>query len=146
MIEKSKITVRSPEPHEYDILRKIYYDVRLERFSWLNKQKVKLTDFDESTQGELILAAIIKNQIAGFISVWENDSFIHNLFVLPQYRGFGIGKRLIEEVSKTIPLPLTLKCMKANRAAVAFYLSQSWTIEQEDTCEDGPYYLMKYAD
>ena len=37
----------------------------------------------------------------GFASVWTNDTFLHNLFVDPQYQRLGVGHLLLEQVQKT---------------------------------------------
>lgn len=140
----AEILIEIANQDEYDKLREIYFSVRQEHFTWLDKDSIKKEDFDNSTQGELILTAKVNNQIAGFISIWEEDNFIHNLFILKRFRGLGIGKKLIEITAQKEGLPLFLKCVKENKESVGFYLSQGWTIEKEEICDEGDYYLMKY--
>ncbi len=142
-MNKNSIAVQKAEKEEYDDLRKIYLITRQETFKWLEYDSIKLEDFDTSTEGELILTAKINNVIAGFVSIWEEDKFIHNLFVSSDFKRCGVGKALISEAVKAFGLPLTLKCVKENFNAVKFYLSQGWTIVEEVTGQE-PYYLMKY--
>lgn len=142
-MNKNSIAVQKAEKEEYDDLRKIYLITRQETFKWLEYDNIKLEDFDTSTEGELILTAKINNVIAGFVSIWEEDKFIHNLFVSSDFKRCGVGKALISEAVKAVGLPLTLKCVKENFNAVKFYLSQGWTIVEEVTGQE-PYYLMKY--
>ncbi len=142
-MNKNSIAVQKAEKEEYDDLRKIYLITRQETFKWLEYDSIKLEDFDISTEGELILTAKINNVIAGFVSIWEKDKFIHNLFVSSDFRRCGVGKELINEAVKAVGLPLTLKCIKENFNAVKFYLSQGWTIVEEVSGQE-PYYLMKY--
>lgn len=66
-----------------------------------------------------------------FISIWEEDKFIHNLFVSSNFQRCGVGKVFINAVIKVVGL--TLKCVKANENALNFYLYQGWTIEEEVT-------------
>lgn len=143
IMKKNYIYIQKAQKEEYDDLRKIFLHTRQENFNWMEYDSIKLDDFDSSTEGELILTAKINNEIAGFVSIWEEDKFIHNLFVSSNFKGCGIGKALINQSVKVVGLPLTLKCVKANENAVNFYLSQGWTIEEEVT-EKEPYYLMKY--
>lgn len=142
-MNQKSITVQKAEKEEYDDLRKIYLITRQETFKWLEYDSIKLGDFDISTEGELILTAKINNVLAGFVSIWEEDKFIHNLFVSSDFKRCGVGKALINEAAKAVGLPLTLKCVKENFNAVKFYLSQGWTIVEEVAGQE-PYYLMKY--
>ncbi len=142
-MSKNYIYIQKAQKEEYDDLRSIFLNSRRENFNWVEYDSLKLDDFDSSTEGELILTAKISNKIVGFISIWEEDKFIHNLFVSSNSKGLGVGKALINEAVEIIGLPLTLKCVKANENALNFYLSQGWTIVEEVT-EKEPYYLMKY--
>lgn len=142
-MDKNYIYIEKAQKEEYDALRNIFFKSRQENFNWMEYDNIKLDDFDSSTKGELILTAKISNKIAGFISIWEEDKFIHNLFVSSNFQRCGVGKTLISEAVKAVGLPLTLKCVKLNENALNFYLSQGWTIEEE-VKEKEPYYLMKY--
>lgn len=142
-MEKDNISIQKAKIEEYDDLRSIFLKTRQEKFNWMEHDSIRLEDFDSSTEGELILTAKINNDIVGFISIWEEDKFIHNLFVSSRYKGIGIGKQLMKEAMNEVGLPLTLKCVKANREALNFYLSQGWTIEGEFMGYE-PHYLMKY--
>lgn len=142
-MNRNNISIRKAKSEEYDALKEIYLKTRQENFKWVEYDSLKLEDFDTSTEGELILVAMIDKAIAGFISIWEEDKFIHNLFISSTFKRQGIGRELINEAIKAVGLPLTLKCVKANTNALNFYLSQGWTIEEEST-GDEPYYLMKY--
>lgn len=141
---KNNILIMEATQSNYEDLRKIFYTVRRNTFHWVEPGKLKLSDFDESTREELILAAQIENEIVGFASVWVPDKFIHNLFVLQEFQGHGIGTALIDEVIKRVGLPLTLKCVKENAKAYNYYISHNWKIEKEEMGSEGLYYLMKY--
>jgi GNAT superfamily N-acetyltransferase len=118
---------------ELQILREIYFKIRIEEFFWENKNEIKLNDFDNSTKDELILIAYINDNIVGFISIWEKE-----------FRRFGVGKALLNKTIEYRGKPLTLKCVKDNEKSVKFYLSQNWKIEEEVNSPNGNYYLMKY--
>lgn len=142
-MNKNCIYIQKAQKEEYDDLRKIFFNTRQEDFNWMEYESIKLDDFDSSTEGELILTAKINNEIAGFVSIWEEDKFIHNLFVSSNFKRCGVGKALINQCVKVVGLPLTLKCVRENENALNFYLSQGWTIEEEVTGKEH-YYLMKY--
>lgn len=142
-MNKNCIYIQKAQKEEYDDLRKIFFNTRQEDFNWMEYNSIKLDDFDSSTEGELILTAKINNEIAGFVSIWEEDKFIHNLFVSSKFKRCGVGKALINQCVKVVELPLTLKCVRENENALNFYLSQGWTIEEEVTGKE-PYYIMKY--
>ena len=46
---------------------------------------LKIEDYKKSTEGEKVFVAERNKQVVGFISIWEADSFIHNLFVDPNH-------------------------------------------------------------
>lgn len=142
MVKENYIYIQEAKKEDYNDLRKLFLNTRQEDFYWMEAEKIKLEDFDSSTEGELILVAKINDDIVGFVSIWEEDKFIHNLFVSSRFKRCGVGKALINECIKVIGLPLTLKCVIANENAMEFYLSQGWTIEDE-VIEKEPYYLMK---
>ena len=123
-------------------LSQMFYKIQSEEFSWVDKSTLSLDSFEKSTDGEIIYVALIDGKIVGFVSVWKQDNFIHNLFVENKYRSLGVGKSLLEKVITIFNKPLTLKCVKKNLNAVQFYLSNGWKIENEQTGSDGAYYLM----
>ena len=142
---KSNILVRNFQKEEYDKLRKIFLETRQENFKWMKYDSIKLDDFDISTEGELILTAKIDNEIVGFVSIWEEDKFIHNLFVASNFKRCGVGKLLIDHSVKAVGLPLQLKCTRENLNALHFYLSQGWTIVDEVIGVES-YFLLQYDD
>lgn len=144
MIKKPVVLVKKGNFLEFPQLRDIFFEIRLKEFFWEDKNEIKLSDFDSNTKGEFILTAYVENKIAGFISIWEEDNFIHNLFVLKEFRRLGVGKALLDKTIKCKGTPLTLKCMKDNINSVKFYLSQNWEIKKEVSSLNGNYYLMKY--
>lgn len=129
-----------------EYLAMLFYQIRKEEFSWTNLKKLSINDFEHSTEGERIFVAEADGKIAGFISVWELDKFIHNLFVAKEFRRIGVGQALIEKVLLEFGTPLTLKCVAQNGSAAKFYLANGWKIEEEGTSNEGPYYLMSFEE
>jgi len=142
---KDNILVLEAKQSNYEELREIFFAVRRDTFHWIEPKELKLLDFDESTKDELILVAFIKNKVVGFVSIWVPDKFIHNLFVLQDFQGKGVGTALVNEAIKRVGLPLTLKCVKSNTKAFNYYTSHNWKIEKEEMGNEGSYYLMRYS-
>lgn len=137
--------IRNYSSAEEETLSKIYYDILHDEFAWVNNGEISLESFKKSTDGEAVYVAYIDQRAVGFVSVWEPDHFIHNLFVSKQYRRLGAGKKLLEKVIEMYEKPVSLKCVKENENAVRFYLNNGWKISKEETGPEGAYYLMLYA-
>jgi GNAT superfamily N-acetyltransferase len=134
----SKIRVFNEEDRAE--LAAIYLNCRVETFKWVSESYFKLEDFTKDTDGEKILVAVNEGRVAGFISLWMADNFIHHLFVHKDLEGLGIGEQLLNEGLKTISRPARLKCVIRNAKACTFYEKRGWTIESnsEDSVT-GPY-------
>lgn len=141
-MRNKNIHIRKAILSDYNDLREIYHQVRTNEFSWVDNNGILLNDFDTSTEGEIIFVAVVENKIAGFISIWEEDKFIHNLFVSKFFRKYGLGKALLDKAKLVFGTPLKLKCVKENQNSIQFYLANGWTIEKEEMGSEGLYYLM----
>ena len=108
--------IRQYRKADQEALAALFYQIQREEFPWVD----------------------------GFCSVWEPDSFVHNLFVAKGCRRAGVGSALLERAAQEFPLPLALKCVAENRSALGFYLSHGWKIQQEGYSPDGPYYWMAF--
>lgn len=100
-------------------------------------------DFDRSIEGERVIVAVHADVPIGFASIWEADSFLHNLFVHPRFQGRGVGKALLAGCAKYFTGVPSLKCLKANEGARRFYESQGWAVRSEAEGPDGTYLLMR---
>lgn len=123
-------------------LRELFVLSRNAAFTWEDPATHRLLDFDASTDQERILVALIDELHVGFASIWEPDSFLHNLFVHPDYLGRGIGKALLAHCARHFEERPTLKCLKANSHALGFYAAQGWVVLAEQDDPLGAYYLL----
>jgi len=124
-------------------LEVIYRDCRMEA-TWLPATVRERSDFSRDTKGETILVAVGgDDEPEGFVSVWEPEGFIHHLYVRSGSRGKGIGEALLDALSTRMPRPWHLKCLRANSAAVTFYLARGWKEVSSGTGEDGPFALLE---
>ena len=126
-------------------LREVFLDSRKLAFPWTDPEKFKLKDFDEVIKEEKVLVALYKNIPVGFIAWWPPASFIHSLFIDPDFVGQGVGKLLLEACLKLTPRPVTLKCLKANETALKFYQKQGWIIEDSGLSPDGEYFSLSFG-
>ena len=86
------------------------------------RRKVGLAEFREQTEGELLFVAACKRSVVGFISIWEQEWFVHHLFVDPAFQNRGVGTRLLIHVSTLAgDRELSLKCPTDNQSAIRFY-------------------------
>jgi GNAT superfamily N-acetyltransferase len=81
-----------------------------------------LAGFREQTDGELLFVSASERHIAGFISVWAQEWFVHHLFVDPVFQNRGVGIGLLTHVAMLAgENALTLKCQTENQDAIRFY-------------------------
>jgi GNAT superfamily N-acetyltransferase len=113
-------------------------------FGWMDSSLFRADDFDRDTEGEIIWVAISDNEPVGFISVWEPENFIHNLFVHPKVIRQGFGSALLDECLNHIGRPAVLKCASKNIRARDFYVSKGWGTVSEADGPDGKYLLMHF--
>ena len=139
-------TIRLFTGRDRDALRGLYLAARRHAFHWLAATDFQLEDFDRDTEGELIWVAAEGDRPVGFISVWEPENFIHNLFVHPDATGLGVGSALLDRSLDEIGRPATLKCLSQNKRAREFYLAKGWRIAAEGHGPDGLVLLMRFGD
>ena len=121
------------------------YGEALRTADWLPRTHPKPIDFMTATDGEeVFVAANEKDEVTGFISVWTADSFVHHLYVDAVFRRSGVGTALVHSLEAWLPRPWSLKCVKANVAALRFYRWLGWQRAGEGVGDDGPYLLLRY--
>ena len=145
LTELRQLAIRKFQEADRQALRELFVASRDAAFTWSLDSEHKLEDFDIVTAGERILVAEIAGKRIGFASIDEAHSFLHNLFVHPQYQGQGVGKALLARCERYFLVTPTLKCVKANEPAWRFYEAQGWTVHSEAEGPDGPYLLMERA-
>lgn len=77
--------------------------------------------------------------IKGFATVWEDDYFIHFLFIKKSERRKNIATKLIKYLLAYYQKPLTLKCLVNNTGAIAFYKKLGFLEKGKGISEDGEY-------
>lgn len=140
---ESGVSVRSFVELDRQALRQLYLESRQHTFDWVDPQSLHLSDFDRDTRGERIWIAERDGSVVGFASVYEQENFIHNLFVAPDWIGFGCGSELLRASLEGIGRPARLKCVAENSRALLFYQAKGWRKVDEGMSDDGLYYVME---
>lgn len=86
--------------------------------------------FDEIAGNEVAIyfSAVVGKKVVGYAGMWKvfDEGHITNVAVHPEYRGNGIGGRLleslIEKAGSTGILKMTLEVRKSNLAAQGLYM------------------------
>ena len=136
------ILIREFEEADREALSRLFVASRNATFVWTPPGAHSLEDFDRMTRGERILVAKLEGIPVGFAAIWEPDSFLHSLFVAPEFQGCGVGAALLAACDRYFSQAPTLKCIKANENAQRFYLSQGWRIIGEGSGLEGPHVVM----
>lgn len=126
-----------------EALRNIYFESRRNAFGWLDPNSVRLSDFDRDTEDEAIWVAEREGSLIGFVSIYEPENFIHNLFVRPSWIGRGCGSELLTTCLKQLGRPARLKCIAENTKALAFYEARGWNTVGEGVNEEGRYLVLE---
>lgn len=136
--------IKSFHPQHLQALRRLYLESRVATFTWLDTTAYELLDFDRDSAGEEIWVALESGEVIGFISIWEPDSFVHHLFVSPQWLKCGVGLQLLN-LAKQRYSELSLKCLTQNSNATDFYRSQGFRVVE--TVDNGreSYHLMTFT-
>jgi RimJ/RimL family protein N-acetyltransferase len=116
---------------------------------WLPESSRLQTDLARVSAGELQYVAAVGNEarsgdVLGFVSVQLQESFVHHLYVHPDFRGQGVGRALLTSLESWLPTPWRLKCVRANHRALAFYLALGWHEIGEGESRDGAYAILEW--
>ncbi len=98
---------------------------------------VDVREFHRVTEAEEILVADLAGEVAGFLSFYRPDRFIHHLYVAPPSWRRGIGRALLAEALARLEGAARLKCRDGNLTARAFYRRLGWAERPGGRDEDG---------
>ena len=126
------LIIRQYRKADREALAALFYQIQQEEFPWVDGDTLSLQDFERATEGERIFVAELDGVPAGFCSVWEPDSFVHNLFVAKGCRRAGVGSALlgaVEELARRCGCKrLWLVTTNDNTHALAFYQRRGFVL------------------
>ncbi|MEJ5053407.1 GNAT family N-acetyltransferase [Sphingobacterium sp. MYb382] len=126
-----------------DQLRALFLASRQKSFSWLDTSTYRLDDFEQQTAGELIFVALLDGHVVGFISIWEEDNFIHHLYIAEGHKNQKIGTTLLTTACQYLDGPVQLKCLVENVNACSFYRKNGFVEKETGDSAEGKYVLME---
>jgi GNAT superfamily N-acetyltransferase len=125
-------------------LRELYLKVRQATFTWFDTSHYQLSAFDTDTEGEYTLVAYVEDKIAGFVSAYEPDNFIHHLYVDTMFQNQGVGAMLLKAMLEKLKHPVRLKCLQQNKAGVAFYERNGFVQKEKGVSLEGIFIVFEY--
>ncbi|CDG82045.1 GNAT family N-acetyltransferase [Janthinobacterium agaricidamnosum] len=138
------INVRPATGADLAALRELFLATRRQAYTWMAGATFELADLERQTQGETMLVAQnAEGALAGFVSVWEADHFIHHLYVDYRQHRRGIGRALLAALPGWPLQAYSLKCLCRNHAAAAFYRACGFVQTGSGTAEDGDYLVFQ---
>ncbi len=123
---------------------RIYVEARRKAFWWCDPGRFVTADFALDSSGEAMTVASVDGCVAGFVSLWLPDHFIHLLFVEPALHRRGIGSALLAHAMRRLSPWAWLKCQAQNETALAFYRSQGWVVGGGGTNDIGPWVAVSW--
>ncbi|WP_374356821.1 N-acetyltransferase family protein [Chitinimonas sp.] len=140
----ASLTIRAAEPGDGPALQAIFAAC-ISQADWLPACARLQTDFAAVSQGETIWVAVAADgSICGLVAIQLHDAYLHHLFVAPTAQGQGIGRALLQSLRGWLAPPWQLKCVRANRLAMRFYLANGWQEIGAGESEHGAYALLEW--
>lgn len=135
--------IRNSIDADRDALADIYLAGRRDTFHWLVPTSFRHGDFASQTKDELIMIAETPEaEVAGFISLWEPDGFIHMLYIHLKWQGRGAGTALLRALPDWLNNTYRLKCLVQNERAKGFYLKHGFEVTGTGSSPDGKYEVL----
>jgi ribosomal protein S18 acetylase RimI-like enzyme len=139
------IYIRKPTANDIEALEHLFQCTRQSTFTARSSEAFRLGDYVESTRDDDVWVAEDNGAIVGFVSVYHDDNFIHNLFVHPAHQGKGIGKTLLRIAEQNLGRPMTLKAALENPRSFTFYERYGWHQVSVHPEAEEPYALYRKA-
>lgn len=102
-------------------------------------------DFTAETEGEELFVAAAGGTVAGFLTLWRAEAFVHFLHVAPAWRRQGVGRLLLATTQAEVARPLELKCLAGNAGALRFYQRLGWRPVKQSVDPPAPYLRLRRA-
>lgn len=118
--------LRLGEPRDIARCTVIYERAAAIAFPWLPPEEIAPEQLHAALREEELWVAERDGIVAGFVSIYLPDRFVHNLYVHPANHRHGIGRDLLGLALWRCGGHAALKCQEANRGAALFYWECGW--------------------
>jgi GNAT superfamily N-acetyltransferase len=100
------------------------------------------TAIGSAVSAGLVVVAVADRQVVGVGQRGRNgtDHVVYKLYVAPEYRGSGLGPRLLEALTRQLPPDADRLCIEhfaANERAGAFYEREGFPVERTEPSPTG---------
>ncbi len=139
------MVIRPYQSSDQEALSVIYLQGRQQFQTDQLDTSCKYSDFERDICGEEVWVLTDKNDVLGFLSLWQPKGFIHHLYIANRHQSVGLGSRLIEFAKKRYGA-LSLKCRSDNYRAISFYIKHGFVIHEESRLSAHEYVRMIFTD
>lgn len=131
--------IREAVLEDYPVLADLWFDswmsVGISNETDLTKEGVRERFYAEAATKWLLFAAERDGELVGLLALVPEDCRIDQLFVAPQEKGSGIGRRLMDRAKSELPERIALVTHTDNHRARTFYEQHGFRLER---MEDDP--------
>ena len=113
--------IRRAVPDEIEVCARLYVDIGEAEFHWRPAGFFQVAEFLGYAEAEELWVAETDGAIAGFLSYFAPEHFLHSLYIRRGARGQGVGAALIAHVRAHYGALHSLKVEVPNEGARRFY-------------------------
>lgn len=126
MIARPAVAIRKATDADLPIAGELFLRVRRKSLPWMSDERRATDNFDDSIAGEEVTLAWAGAALAGLVSVYRQETYVHSLYIDFPWQGAGVGRALLAAGLATTVGPARLKCEEANLPARRFYEHLGW--------------------
>ena len=160
MKSQAEITIRTWTREDFSIVKNILLETWKNTYTFIPEEDI-LTHFEKHySEDRLIeilndpfskgIIAEVNSVPAGWLKLFEDlinkKFFVSSLYVLPEYQGFGLGKKLLNEayrIAKEKHFPkVWLGVMKQNVKSLEWYKNLGFVFDEEEPFQMGKTQVM----
>ena len=160
MKSQAEITIRNWTREDFSIVKNILLETWKNTYTFIREEDI-LTHFEKHySEDRLIeilndpfskgIIAEVNSVPVGWLKLFEDlinkKFFVSSLYVLPEYQGFGLGKKLLNEayrIAKEKHFPkVWLGVMKQNVKSLDWYKNLGFVFDEEEPFQMGKTQVM----
>ena len=146
-LQMAEPVIRPARAEEYDEIARVWME------SWVSTGLSEASNFllanlrarvrQEIEGGCSLFVADDGGNFAAMLALHLPDRYLDQLFVVPEYQGKGIGRRLLAFTRQQLPDEIWLRCVRENEKAWRWYEREGFVFEKEEI-EPSNGFMMKY--